>query len=115
VPPPNTDKPEERRAAERRACHCPCLVYFDRKYLDGLPGSIGTEGEIRDISECGVGLVLRPPVPPGATLTIDSLGRDTGPLPPIHVVRCVPAGLGWHHGCALDRRLSAEELRDWLG
>jgi len=114
MPPPNTGKPFERRAKERRVCHCPCLVCFDRRHLDGLAGSVATQGEIYDLSECGVGLLLRPAVPPGTTLTVGPLGSDALPLPPAQVVRCVPVGRSWHHGCALDRHLTAEELRDWL-
>jgi len=114
MPLPSTEKPDERRAAERRGCYCPCLVCFDRRHFDGQAGNVRTQGEIRDLSECGVGLLLRPSVPPGVTLTVGPLGRDTPPLPPVQVVRCVPVGLSWHHGCALDRRLTAAELRDWL-
>jgi hypothetical protein len=114
VSPPSSEAPAERRAAERHVCYCPCLVNFDRKHLDGLPGSIATQGEIRDLSACGVGLLLRPSVPTGTILTVGPLGRDAPPLPTLQVVRCVPVGPFWHHGCALDRQLTPDELREWL-
>jgi hypothetical protein len=112
--PPQTDQPEERRAEARRACHQPCLVRFDRRHLDGRPGSVGAEGAVSDLSACGVGLLLRPAVPPGATLAVGPLGSEAAPLPPARVVRCVPAGGRWRYGCALERRLNEEELRAWL-
>jgi hypothetical protein len=112
--PPRKDQPRERRAAERLTCHQPCLVRFDRKHLDGQPGSVGTEGSLSDLSVCGMGLLLRPAVPPGATLAVGSMGTEAPPLPPAHVVRCVPVGRYWRHGCALERRLTEEELRAWL-
>jgi hypothetical protein len=114
VPTPNMESQEERRDGERRPCHCPCLVCFERKHFDGLEGSVQTQGAIRDLSECGVGLVLRLSVAPGVMLTVSPLGRATRPLPPLRVVRCVPVGPDWHHGCLLDQRLAEEELRDWL-
>jgi hypothetical protein len=112
--PPRTDKPGERRAAERRACHQPCLVRFDRRYLDGWPGSVGAEGSLSDLSACRLGLLLRPAVAPGATLAVGPLGSEAPMLPPARVVRCVPAGRLRRYGCALGRRLSEEELRAWL-
>lgn len=114
MPLPDEDRSGERRAAPRRVCHRPCLVRFDRLQFDGRPGSVGAEGCVGDLSACGVGLLLRPAVPSGATLAIAPLGPAAGPLPPAHVVRCVPAGGRWRHGCCLERRLSEEELRAWL-
>jgi hypothetical protein len=108
------DQSAERRAAGRRACHRPCLVRFDRCHLDGLPGSVGTQGSLCDLSACGLGLLLRPAVPPGATLAVGPLGSEAVSLPPARVVRCVPVGRHWHLGCALQRQLSEEELRGWL-
>ncbi len=110
---PHKDPSEDRRAAPRRACHRPCLVRFDRRHLDGQAGSVGAEGAISDLSAWGVGLLLRPAVPPGATLAVGPL--DTGvALPAARVVRCVPVGGRYCYGCHLERRLSEEELRAWL-
>ena len=110
-----TEQVRERRGEPRRICHQHCLVRFDRLYLDGQPGSVAAEGTICDLSSSGLGLVLRPAIPSGATLTIDSLASSAAaPLPPAHVVRCVPADGRWRHGCCLERRLSKDELRGWL-
>jgi hypothetical protein len=112
--PSETEQAEERRAEPRRSCHHYCLVRYDRRHLDGQPGSVSAEGYISDLSAGGVGLVLRPALPAGATLVIDPLGTEAVPLPTAHVVHCVPAGDFWRHGCWLERRLSEEEMRDWL-
>jgi hypothetical protein len=112
--PPRTDPPGERRAEPRRICHQHCLVRFDRRHLDGRPGSVGAQGDITDLSACGVGLLLRPAIPSGATVTIASLGSASAPLPLAHVVRCVPVDGRWLHGCRLERRLTEEELSGWL-
>jgi hypothetical protein len=104
----------ERRAEPRRVCHQHCLVRFDRLHLDGQPGSVGAEGYVTDLSPHGVGLVLRPAVPSGATLAIAPFEPAAVPLPPAQVVRCVPVGGRWRHGCCLERPLSDEELRGWL-
>ena len=109
-----TEQPGERRAEPRRICHQGCLVRFDRLHFDGRPGSVGAEGYISDLSACGVGLLLRPAITLGATLAIDPLESSAAPLPPAHVVRCVPVGGRWWHGCRLERRLSKGELRSWL-
>jgi hypothetical protein len=112
--PPSTSPQNDRRSDPRRNCHRHCLVRFDRLYLDGQPGGVGAEGCISDLSSGGVGLLLRPAVPAGATLAIAPLGSAALPLPPAHVVRCVPVGGRWRHGCCLERRLSEDELRGWL-
>jgi hypothetical protein len=110
--PLGTGRSGERRAEPRRLCHRPCLVRFDRLHLDGRPGSVGAEGYVSDLSACGAGLLLRPALPSGATLAIGPLGSAAVPL--AQVVRCVPAGRRWRHGCRLERQLSEEELRGWL-
>jgi hypothetical protein len=112
--PLDTEQSGERRAEPRRNCHQHCLVRFDRLHLDGQPGSIGAEGYISDLSRCGVCLLLRSGIPSGATLGIAPSGSAAVPLPLAHVVRCVPVGGRWRHGCCLERRLSAEELRGWM-
>jgi hypothetical protein len=111
---PYKDKPGQRRGADRWACYRPCLVRFNRMYLDGRAGSVGVQGLIRDLSACGVGLVLRPSVPPGSTLSVAPLGGEVPPLPSARVVRCVQVGGHWHHGCTWERRLTEKELRGWL-
>ena len=113
--PSDTDRSGERRAQPRRTCHRYCLVRFDRLHLDGQPGSVGVEGSISDLSACGIGLLLRPAIPAGATLAIAPSGSSAAaPLPLAHVVRCVPVDGLWRHGCRLGRRLSEEELHGWL-
>jgi len=109
-----TDQSGERRAEPRRISHKHCLVRFDRRHLDGQPGSVGAEGCVSDLSARGVGLLLQPAIPSGATLAIAPFGSTAVPLPLAHVVRCVPVGGRWRHGCSLERRLSEEELRGWL-
>jgi len=109
-----TDQSDDRRAEPRRICHQHCRVCFDRLHLDGQPGSVGVEGYISDLSACGVGLLLRSAISSGATLAIAPLESAAVSLPNANVVRCVPVGLRWQHGCCLQRRLSEEELRRWL-
>lgn len=104
----------DRRGEPRRSCHKHCLVRFDRLHFDGQPGSVGAEGYLSDLSASGVGLLLRPAIPSGTTLTIDPLLSSPVTLPPAHVIRCVPVNGLWRHGCCLDRRLTDEELRACL-
>ena len=111
---PTHAPPPDRRALGRRACHRPCLVRFDRRHLDGRPGSVAAEAEIQDLSPAGVGLLLKPHLRPGVDLMLQPLDRDRPGLPPARVIRCVPCGGRWRHGCALQRHLSEEELRGWL-
>jgi hypothetical protein len=104
----------ERRAAARHVCHRPCLIRLERTHFDGLAGSIGAGASVRDLSACGAGLALPFHVAPGADLAVGPLGRDGPPLLPARVIRCVPVGGRWHHGCTLARRLTDAELRAWL-
>jgi hypothetical protein len=112
--PLSRDQSGERRAEPRRVCHRHCLVRFDRSHLDGQPGSVGAQGDISDLSPLGVGLLMRPAIPAGATVAIAPSGPNAVPLPAANVVRCVPVGGRWRYGCSLERRLSEEELRGWL-
>jgi hypothetical protein len=87
---------------------------MDRKHLDAQEGSVRCQGELLDLSECGVGLSLRFAVSPGAMLFVGPMAGNALALPPAQVVRCVPLGGAWRHGCALGRRLTPEEVEDWL-
>jgi hypothetical protein len=111
---PKRDPPEERRADLRHQCHRHCLVSFDRRYLDGQPGSVSAEGYVSDLSASGVGLLLRREIPMGATLAITPFESAPAPLPPAQVVRSVQVGGRWRLGCRLEQRLSEQELRAWL-
>jgi hypothetical protein len=110
----STAEREERRAEPRSLCHQHCIVRFDRMHLDGVPGSVGVEGYICDLSPGGVGLLMQPAIPAGATLAIAPIEVAAGPLPPSQVIHCIAVGQRWRHGCRLERRLSQEELRYWL-
>jgi hypothetical protein len=112
--PSKIDPSAERRGERRHLCHRHCLVRFDRRHLDGEPGFVGVEGYVSDLSAGGVGLLLRPAIPVGATLTIVPFGSAAAKLPPAEVVHCVQAGRRWRHGCRLQRRLDEKELRGWL-
>jgi hypothetical protein len=111
---PNTNQPGEHRAEVRRLCHKHCLVRFDRAHLDGQAGSVGAEGYLSDLSACGVGLLLRRALPAGTMLAIAPSESAAVPLPLARVVRCVPVGGRWQHGCSWERRLSENELHGWL-
>jgi hypothetical protein len=111
---PPTGPLSDRRATVRRAVHCPCLVRFDRRHLDGVAGCVAAPAEIQDLSAGGVGLLLRPHLPPGAGVALEPLDRDRLELPLAQVVRYVPCSGRWRHGCALGRRLTGAELQDWL-
>jgi hypothetical protein len=110
---PITGESSDRRARPRCACHRPCIVRFDRRHLDGQPGTVGAEGAVIDLSACGVGLRLRSAILPGATLSVEPLNSETTPLPLACVVRCVHMGGYWQHGCSLERHLNEEELDVW--
>src|SRR5262249_34995822 len=106
--------PPECRSSARHHCHRPCLVRFDRAHFDGQSGSVTVPAEVVDLSACGVGLLLRQPLPATAALTVAPLGEDRPELGVARVVRCVPAGAGWLCGCALRKPLTDAELQGWL-
>jgi hypothetical protein len=85
--PPDMDQSRERRAAPRRICHQPCLVRFDRRHLDGQPGSVGAQADISDLSAFGVGLLMRPAHRGHAALAVE---ESTASLLPSNEVPARP-------------------------
>jgi diguanylate cyclase (GGDEF)-like protein len=67
-----------------------------------------------DISVTGVGLIMEKALPVGTVVVVDTLPPGAGPLL-ARVVRVLPEGNRWKHGCSLSRRLNVEELGEWLG
>jgi serine/threonine protein kinase len=101
--------PDERRAAIRYACRQGgvCLVV-------GASGQKSWEGEVRDISVGGLGLVLGRRFEPGTDLTVgwDQQAKDVPQTVLARVVRAesqLPSQ--WLLGCQLTRRLSDQEVR----
>ncbi len=67
-----------------------------------------------NISVGGIGLYLEAPLPQDTMLIVEPLSPTAGALL-ARVVRVVPEGGRWMHGCLLATRLDAEELGAWLG
>ena len=71
------------------------------------------QGQIRDVSRTGIGLVLTRPAIPGSALTVD-LHEAHAVLTRKAVARVAHCGEingGWFVGCSLLRPLAAEEFR----
>jgi PilZ domain len=103
---------DERRAAPRFACG------QDRPgHLIVAGGADPRWARPRDVSVCGIGLLLAQPFAPGTTLTIQLRSRPEDARRPLTagVVRTEPQADGsWLVGCAFDKPLTAEELRAFL-
>ena len=82
--------------------------------LEGEDHSEGEFATVRDISAGGIGLDLEKRFPRDTLLIVEPLAPDVKTLL-ARVVQASPGGRGWLHECELSIRLSAEELRGWLG
>ncbi len=69
---------------------------------------------MRDISAAGISLDLEKNFPAGTLLIVEPLAADVKTLL-ARVVDVNLGGRGWIHECDLSIRLSAEELRAWIG
>src|SRR5437773_7238549 len=82
----------------------------------GRQPDVGWPGRVRDISQGGVGLLLRHRFQPGTTLTVEMHGSG-GPLlravtiRVIHATAVVDGATScWLHGCAFDEPLDPAEV-----
>src|SRR5581483_7924607 len=108
-PPVVLRRESERRATARVLCNSPARVRSE-----GQSDEREEFATLRDISAAGIGIHLGDPLPPETVLVIEPL--SPGPRTLLaRVVRTVPEGSGWLHGCILSLRLSDEELSIWLG
>jgi hypothetical protein len=77
---------------------------------------VGWPGRVRNISQGGIGLLLRHRFEPGTVLTVELRGSG-GPLMRamtlrvLHATAVVDGAMpSWLHGCAFDRPLSSPEF-----
>jgi hypothetical protein len=106
----------ERRAYVRLATDL-AAVSRPRGHLS----EIGWPGQVRDVSQGGIGLVLRHRFEPGMRLDVE-VRSPTGALLRTVVVRvahATPVSAGgcplWLLGCAFDQPLTAEEFQTLIG
>jgi hypothetical protein len=119
-PAPDAGRPEafrgERRAYVRVATDLAAVCRPPSHLSD-----IGWPGQVRDLSQSGVGLVLRHRFEPGMRLEVE-VRSSTGALLRTVVARvahATPVSAGgtpvWLLGCAFDRPLTAEEFAALVG
>ena len=105
----------KRHQEKRIAMRYPCdrEVHFFTERHSGQP----LTGRLRNLSACGLGLVVAKPIEAGTALIIeldDPLEVDARVLA-VTVVHARPMPIrGWFLGCALAQELSDEELRDMV-
>jgi diguanylate cyclase (GGDEF)-like protein len=104
--PAGEKKGSERRAMTRVLCGCTARVH-----REGEDAEFAT---LRDISVEGVGLYLENRLPLDAILVVEPLSPEVRTLL-ARVVHVSAHDGRWIHGCVLSTRLSAEEIRGWLG
>ncbi len=107
-------RPGERRRAQRRATARVICGRTARVRGEDQEPTLEVPATVSDISAGGVGLSLEVPFLLDTVLVVEPLVPGARPLL-ARVVRVVPEGVRWLHGCALSHRLNAEELRGWLG
>jgi hypothetical protein len=99
---------QEKRVAMRYPCDRE-VQFFTERHSEPLTG------RLRNLSACGLGLVVAKPIEAGTALVIeldDPLEVDARVLA-VTVVHSRPMPIrGWFLGCALAQELSDEELRD---
>jgi hypothetical protein len=104
--PPKT----ERRRAVRYRCLRDCIIR-----LEGATPGVGDWcGMTYDLSTRGIGVALLYPLTVGTVLVVEKFGRSSAPVLRGRVVRSVPLGFLWLHGCELIQPMGEEELQDWL-
>jgi hypothetical protein len=74
-------------------------------------------GRVRDISPCGIGLIMSRPFEPETVLIIELSAKPQGGACPLtaRVVHATPETKGrWIIGCAFTQPLSQEEMRRFM-
>ncbi len=98
----------ERRATTRTLCN-----RMARLHRNGPEDGMVEFATIRDLSAMGVGLLLDQALPVGSLVVVEPLRPGAKTLL-ARVVRAVPDGDGWMHGCVLATRLDEDEMHHWL-
>jgi hypothetical protein len=98
----------EKRAIARVLCNRIARI---RAQGEEAPEEFAT---LSDLSATGAGLHLGRPFPTDTVLIVEPLSPGAQALL-ARVVHVKEDRRGWLHGCELSTRLSAEELRGWLG
>lgn len=98
---------DERRQSDRRSCDVTvsCRQLTDRSDLFW-------PAVVQDVSDGGIGLVMRRPFAPGAVLTLRFTEREAGTnvIAEVQVIHAHPVREGrWTHGCTFLYR--PKELR----
>jgi hypothetical protein len=103
----------DRRGATRHPCPGQSLWRLVGEDPAAVPLA-----RIRDVSDTGIGLCVREPLPPGAVFVLIPPGQ-TPPLPrplTLRVVHATPLAEGdWLVGCQFVRRLTDQDLQALLG
>lgn len=98
----------ERRATARAICDRAARVRCEEQV------TVEELAILRDISVSGVGVYATRAFPLDTVLVIEPLCAGARTLL-ARVVRVVPEGGGWMHGCVMAPSLTEEELGYWLG
>jgi hypothetical protein len=107
-PPVTVWRGVERRASARVLCHRLARV---RPTGEEAEEGLAT---VCNLSAEGVALTLEQPLPVDTILVIEPLSAGARTLL-ARVVRVAEHQERWMHGCSLPTRLTAEEMRLWLG
>jgi hypothetical protein len=94
----------------RYRCLRDCVVRLE----GATPGVGDWSGMTYDLSLRGIGIALLYPLTVGTVLVIEKFGRASAPPVRGRVVRSVPLGFLWLHGCELLTPLEEQGLQDWL-
>jgi len=105
---------EENGAVEKRSTARVLCNRSARLRLNGEDNGEGEFATVRDISAAAIGLDLEERFSPDTLLIVEPLAPEAKTLL-ARVSHVTPGGRGWMHECELSIRLSAEELRGWLG
>jgi len=111
---PQEFQEEESRAVEKRSTARVLCNRTARLRLDGEDTGEGEFATVRDIAASAIGLDLEKLFPKDTLLIVEPLDPEAKTLL-ARVLHASPGGRGWMHECELSIRLSAEELRGWLG
>jgi diguanylate cyclase (GGDEF)-like protein len=99
----------DRRATARALCNRTARIR-----LQGQEAGLEEFATIRNISSAGISLHLDATLPEHTVLIVEPLAAGARTLL-ARVVHSAPEAAGWRLGCELSTRLSAEELRTWMG
>jgi diguanylate cyclase (GGDEF)-like protein len=111
---PESFHDDDGRAVEKRSTARVLCNRSARLRLEGEDSGEGEYATVRDISSAGLSLDLEKQFPAGTLLIVEPLAPDVKTLL-ARVAHAAGGGRGWIHECDLSTRLSAEELKAWIG